>query len=174
MSQSRTISPRGFVSEGYGFQHMSNYERGDTAITELYTQWQQHGRAVVTWEFRMAVLKRAKDLFGRLDRWFFLQERVKGMNATQIAYLKDLVQFVRTGRRRVSQFTMLELLPEHTVVEKTNDRPNFAQALVDELGMIHPHEVLTKWCQHLGGFEDILCTLYVLFGDSRGRRGADA
>lgn len=135
-------------------------------ITKLYQDRVQRRLNSVGWNYRAEVLKMALQLFGRLPEWYRLQCEFPA-GEYQVRFLQDTFQYIATGKRKMSPLTMRELLiGSANTTSKTTTYPKDYDPF-EVLGTRLTANVIAKWCQHPGGFDDMLCTLYVLFGTSR-------
>ena len=139
----------------------------DPTIEDLYKSWSVRVSNTDSWKFKRLVVARCAQLFGDFHHWLMLQaannDNIYDLN---FEFLKDTVQYVRTGVRSAQLQTWKELLLEYPeprlgCASKVRSR---------ELGLTDPREFenfISMWCSYEGGFEDMLCTALVLFGSSK-------
>lgn len=139
----------------------------DEDVETLYKFFIERSVNTNAWAFRSRVIEAAARLFGDFRQWLILQSEgndcVYDLN---FAFLKDTVQFIRTGHREMSPLTWRELLLEHPPA-----KPGAANTQMrDELKLDDEKEFndfISLWCSKEGGFEDMLCTVHVLYGSSK-------
>ena len=172
--------PRGFVSilngEGLGQIPLTPADiietPSDPDVQLLYDMYVSRQVDPTSWKFRREVIRTCVRHFGNFHRWLAIQaaynDSVHGLN---FEFLKDTVQFIRTGRRDMSTFTWNDLLLEHPQEQAGVASPR----RLDAFQITDPKEledVIGKWCSHENGFEDMLCTAHVLYGVSKKPMGA--
>lgn len=136
----------------------------DPAIETLYKLYMTHSVNSETWPFRRRVIQRCSQLFGNFEQWLRLQitsnDSIYGLN---LEFLRDTVQFIRTGHRDMSVFNWHELVleypEEHHGVASPRRLDGFQLRTPGEF-----NNFIGDWCSHPGGFDDMLCTAHVLFG----------
>jgi hypothetical protein len=139
----------------------------DSRIEDLYKSWSTRVSNTESWKFKKLVVARCAQLFGDFYHWLIIQsadnDNIYDLN---FEFLKDTVQYIRTGVRSAQLQTWKELLleypePQIGCASKVRSR---------ELMLTDAREfenVIGKWCSYDGGFEDMLCTALVLFGSSK-------
>lgn len=140
---------------------------GDATVTTLYDLFVNRQVDTTAWEFRKRVLEAAQRLFGRIDEWLLLQSENAHMRGYNLEFIQDTLNFIRTGERAMQIVTWIELLHEQSDIEQgTLDArgPNsfFALKAGEDTVLL-----LQKWCAQPNGFQDLMCTLHVMFGRSR-------
>lgn len=166
--------PRGYLavvdSAGLGIQGQTNELNElpfDPEVEALYKLFINRTVSTTSWQFRARVVTCAARLFGNFHQWLALQavgnDFIYDLN---FEFLKDTVQFIRTGHRDMSVFNWQELLMEHP-----DARPGAASPRrLDEFRLTDSAEfenVIGMWCSKEGGFEDMICTVHVLYGVSK-------
>lgn len=167
--------PRGYVTLGVGTaqDNVPAYKKseesdGHKTIEELYKQY--IGRQVnsSSWEnFRSKVVIEAVKTFGDFHRWLYFQavhnDHIYDVN---FDFIVDTLQFIRTGKRDAGVLVWKELLLEHPEV-----RPGVANLKRADAFKINDAKefsnVIGMWCSQPNGFEDMLCTVHVLYGVSK-------
>lgn len=139
----------------------------DAVIESLYKVYMGYLVNPDSWEYRKRVIAQCSKLFGNFRSWLVLQlvgnDYIYGLN---LEFLRDTVQYIRTGHRDMSVFSWQELLLEHPDVHPGTAGPH---RLVD-FGLQDAKEFdnfIGLWCSKPGGFEDMLCTVHVLYGASK-------
>ena len=139
----------------------------DPIIESLYKVYMGQMVNSDSWEYRKRVIAQCSKLFGNFRSRLLLQlvsnDYIYGLN---LEFLRDTVQYIRTGRRSMSVFNWQELLLEHP----DNHSGTAGPQRVAEFGLGNIKEFdnfIGEWCSKEGGFEDMLCTAHVLFGVSK-------
>ncbi len=140
---------------------------GDATFMVLYKQFLSHQVNTDGWEYQSSVIKSAMRLFGNYAIWAGFQassnDRVNGL---ALAFIKDTVDFLRTGYRHMSVITWRDLVednPEAILNSASRKR------MVDVLGDISDiiHNPLGLWLSKPDGFGDLIISLYICFGTER-------
>lgn len=162
MSGEVIIYPRGFSRfRGTTDVITTVFSGGDGAVEMLYDV--NLARTVNTegWDYRSKVISEGARLLGGDFKYFLaynasMNDRVYGLN---FEYLVDTANFIRTGRRKLSNTTWIELLLE-------KPEPSLGIANQKRYLSVHKEDSLTlgQWLAQPDGFEDFLTTLHILFG----------
>lgn len=143
-------------------------------VESLYRSYISHAASMTDFDFRRKVLITALSAFGTplFDYWFMQQLHSPSCGDMHRRFLDDTLKFISEGRREVSISTWLSLLnfsdegevnfnlseraAEHFGISTGGyNRHSKNTSLVDNIQM---------WTSQPNGFEDLLCTLHVLFG----------
>lgn len=141
------------------------YSDGDKEVTELYNEYMSSSGTFQNWETILRVIKCVKRLIPDMDRFFADQRLNPYLHGTNFDYLYEVAKFINGGRRGVSNVNHLMLLQSYAHREFI-DRQRKAPR-IDPCGQLNGATRLhyvSKWLHHSGGIEDIVCTMYVLFG----------
>lgn len=163
--QSYQFSPVGFRSPLY--EGGKTEPEPDDLIT---TAWEKlttdpKGEAN-SWEFRRKVINRAMDLFRFFPEWLQAQEENPKLTPHMRAFLEDTLSFINTGRRRmaiVSRAYCLQAeleLPNKPKYRRGRSTPKLKMML-----NIDGKDYMYHWLKHDNGFEDLLATVNVIFGE---------
>lgn len=159
--------PRGY-SGGEASSQPANYTReGDPEINQLYDKYCQGNSHSGSWSFRRQVLAAAKRLLNGHTNWFIRQDANPMVMAYTYEFLLDTLRFVATGRRRISIHCWPDLLshnPEDGLT-RISERQQIAEAFVDLALSTSVDAVLQRWCGQPKGFDDLMVTLHLLFGE---------
>jgi len=173
------LYPRGYVSpltealsgEPTRVQKMNGVElvsvSSDPVIEQLYKLYMSRLVPQESVEFKLQVVQRCARIFGDFKSWLRLQvtanDNIYGWN---LEFLKDTLEYIRTGQRKTSISTWQELLLEYP-----DPHPGTAghqrMKLIGAEDLSDLNDVIGMWCSHKGGFIDMLCTAHVLFGVSK-------
>lgn len=139
---------------------------GDQAVSELYRLYQVGDRDTQNLSFRFRVLDCALRLFGDFRQWMILQRNNPDLVGYNLEFLRDTLAYIIYGRRSMSPMIWGDLVREtqdHMTTPHHLSLPDLA--VPDDLTTA---QVLQLWCSRKGGFEDLLQSLFVLFGTERG------
>jgi len=163
--QSYQYAPLGFRSPLYG--EVKETPEADPFITAA---WQKmiapHGNNAGTWEFYRKVINRALDLFGFFPDWLEAQEGNSRLSPHMRAFVEDTLSFINTGKRRMAVISRAQCIFFEREGEKipsyhgTRNVPKLKTML-----NVRGEDYMFHWLNHPGGFNDMLATINVLFGD---------
>lgn len=142
-------------------------------IEKLFEEWRSMGRKSTDVDFVEDVISAALQAFGTVDmyEWCYMQTLSPYFTANHRQYLNETFEFIETGKRKFSHPTWLRLLrleladPMDAKVYYTYQ--DFFR-IKDAVLVKPPMDVYTfveRWLSQPGGFDDMLQTLHVLFGD---------
>lgn len=141
-------------------------------IEEVWSAMIRHQGKMLEFDFREKLLTVALGAFGTQDFKLWVNTNIRGPSTGELhaEFIEDTLLFIASGKRRLAVMTWLPLLTLSDL--KTN--ANVPTALINSF-FIQPNDrgecnvnlvdVLQRWCHHEGGFEDLIQTLHVLFGD---------
>lgn len=164
----RSVYPRGYdVVTPNGFAKLQVITvDGDTEVTQLYNQHMAKHGEYRSWAFQSAVLRAAKRLIGRsLLDWVERQTHNRNLNGPAIRFIADTIKFIETGRREISNINWLPLLtnmPQEDLIQ--NRKFELSSAHIDVVRKCN-NNYLQAWMDMPGGYEDLLVTLYILYGE---------
>lgn len=149
----------------------------DKSVDSLYRQRRADNELIKRFEFREEVLVRAYEVFGKksfLD-WVRLQIDQYTVGFLHRQFLMETVRFALTGEPRTtecSQFYRLLLATNASRKTLSSDR-HAGQSLKDLVGERDAtgfvmSDLLANWTQDVSGFDDLLSTMYVIFGRRQG------
>ena len=147
-------------------------------ITELYQKQISGGLEPTTLAFRNKVLVAALAAFGtmKFDQWYLQQLRSPAYGDTHSRFLDDTLNFISGQAREMHPMTWAGIVamdtntaipaPYSKVADKFFDLKSILQGSntcirKDRTELV---DVIQSWCSRPKGFEDMLCTLNVLFG----------
>jgi len=165
--------PRGYICRiafapgGDPVPEITNVSAQPSVEVLMKVRESNSSRDTSSWSFQGQVIALAAKLFGNFRQWLLLQlttnDNIYDLN---LRFLQDTVQFIRTGQRLTSVQNWLEMLAEYP-----DARPGCAgQQRADAFDIGDTHEFddfISMWCSKEGGFEDMLCTMNVLFGPTK-------
>lgn len=127
---------------------------------ELYQRVFDKDYDVTSWHYRMEVLRCAMALIGNLNSWIAAHDQSTYVYGRRYDFLVDTMDFAKLGKRHLSAQNWLELIDE-------DPEPNVRESRHCELPRpqaIRTETFLAQWCAQPKGFQDMLCSLNVLYG----------
>ena len=140
-------------------------------ITELYKNYQTDTSIIRDIDVRERILKLAAINFGRagITEWTSIQNKFAKVSYAHLEYILDTIGFIVCGKRNTSPAIWENL------IRKTSAGPFVELEKSEELRLILKDVnscvnggisiQLNSWVGHLGGYEDLLYTLWLIFGD---------
>lgn len=140
--------------------------QGDPRVHDLYLVFTNEPRKAVTWEFRKKVIELAQSLFAGNFNWFIRQDANASIVDQNYMFLLDTVRFIATGHRRLSIYTWPALISYNVPVGNSVDQRNDISKLFIEFALAtDTTTVLSKWISRKNGFDDLMYTMHMLFGN---------
>lgn len=140
--------------------------RGDQSVAALYRIYEAGMQDTRNLDFRLKVWDCAMRLFGDFREWMQLQRGNANIIGYNLEFLRDTLKYITQGTRELSPLTWLDLLTEkseHSAIAHHLTLPELAIP-----ANVSTAEIIQLWCSHKNGFDDLLQTLFVLFGAARG------
>lgn len=165
-----TIYPRGFAPAltpgGDNISARVAAVDGDEQVTLLYKEFFAKHGDYRSWEFKAQILRAAKRLIGRNFRaWIDRQVANPYLNDNAISFIADLLKFIRSGRRSIDTLNWLPILqniPSEGLVQARRIKLSEEDLkFADSLGQYY----LSAWLRQHNGIEDLLISLYCMFGE---------
>lgn len=171
------VYPRGFMSGARcdDIEDVDNTMRthvieveGDPIIMTLFNEYQSKASSRYSNEFRLSVMTRLMQLIGPFNDWVSRQVN-NNVYLYDINYdfLIDTIRFINTGKRSISNIlTWYDLLNEYPDRQPgvTSDRWN---SIVKDASNLHKDDYIVPWFSHTTGFDDIMMSAVIMFGDSK-------
>jgi hypothetical protein len=147
----------------------------NASIEILYAQYIKRSADTKSFEFREAALITALHAFGlpNFYNWYMSQLAADTVGDMHVRFLADTLKFLHTGRREMTLETWAQLVkPDSEAI-----RPITPCAMAKEYFRMENREyplnpalfsmadTIQQWCAQPQGFEDLLGTLHVLFGN---------
>lgn len=143
-------------------------------VDELYRAHIDRVGMLNSYEFRKKLLKAALKAFGTLsfEHWYRQQITSPAFGDLHSKFLDDTLIFITTGKRQQHMLTWTSLLDYSDAdVEETKMSAvahEFfgvsANGITRERRNDRLEEVIQRWVSQPGGFDDLLCSLHILFG----------
>lgn len=139
---------------------------GDAEIDRLVNIYLSGRVNYQSWKFRREVLEATTRLLRNFQHFLNQQRTNPHLYGYNYEFLLDTLRYIETGRRRMSIQSWKGLMSEH--LPPSNDFKSRSRILVDgkvpTLVKASTAEVISKWCSHKNGFEDLFQTMVVMFG----------
>lgn len=144
-------------------------------ITKLYNKWCGDPNCLKDFDTREELLRYAKQLFGNPSffKWVNLQVNYADLADLHEAFLTDTLEYLVNSERRLETVQWIRMLEK--AIKSVENTVNFDRFFDKELygrkvgyDKILPSnlvEILRIWTSKPKGFEDLLVTLYVIFGN---------
>jgi hypothetical protein len=169
------LYPRGFIAPSPRSDIIRVTGSGD--ITALYDQMMQRQVNHNGWAYQKRVLQVAMNCFNNFPQFITTQKNNPFLYGYNYEFLIDTLRFIQTGRRRVSVQNWLALLLEnHSPNNDYRDRGS-SKDIHDFLKAVGSSDtsVVSAWVSRPGGLNDLVVSLYIMFGEVRDKRSkADA
>jgi hypothetical protein len=157
---------------------LSKY-RFSPAVHDLYKDWCGNSDLLKDFDFREKILKTAIESFGTYNfyDWLTLQSTKPTLSDLHKTYILDTLEYLMLDQpRKIDNTSWMRLL-------QADDRPNAVVIDVKQYFMSKPGSLATSdvrlpskmlsilklWVSKERGFEDLLMTLYIIFGDRSAR-----
>lgn len=167
MNQNTTrVSPRGFIYVYENGGKVADTNRPDMELQALFNRFRQHEVTPSAWPFRKQVMTVAMRLLTPFPSWVAAQYQNPYLYGRNFEFFEDTLRYLQTGRRRMEPMNWIELMDE-----RPSDRPHLSrrpvnQALMPRVKMAAKSQDILSlaWCARPGGFDDLLHSLYVMYG----------
>lgn len=154
----------------------------NAGIESLYGQYLRGNLASEMHEFRERVFIAALNAFGTKNffDWYVIQTEAASTGSIHTDFLEDTLKFISTGKRDMCLENWQALIKmganngNSGMSPKAkeffgilNDRPlsDFAKTNDEAFELARLESIIQRWCSVPGGFEDLLISLHILFGD---------
>lgn len=171
MAGTNSVRPMGNDSRDYSGGQFKAAQRftmrqGDPRVHQLYLDFTTYPRETIYWSFRRKVVDLAQQLFSGNFNWFIRQDTNALITDQNYMFLLDTVRFIATGHRRLSIYTWPTLLSYEVPLGASVDSRKEISDLFIELALnTDVNTIIQKWLSHKNGFNDMMYTLNMLFGN---------
>lgn len=140
---------------------------GDPRVHELFMEFTNFPKQAITWAFQKRLIELAQDLFAGEYSWFIRQDANALLNNQNYGFVLDTVRYIATGRRKFSIHTWPALLTYEvpTITESVEGRRDIYLLMQDLAVATQSDQFLAQWLSHKDGFNDMMYTLHMLFGN---------
>jgi hypothetical protein len=170
------LFPRGY-SGGQAQSRARFTERGgDEEISALWERYTSPLNQSTQWSFRAKVIGAAKRLLSGNRSWFLSQDQNPYVAEYNYQFVIDTLRFIATGRRRLSVHAWRDLVSHAPAsgLASVEERHAIADAFETFKLNTSVDQLLQLWLAQPGGFDDLINTLNILFGDIHIRVDHDA
>lgn len=172
------VYPRGFISGARNDdvemdmsmvgKPTTEQVEGDDIIMGLFNEYMAKTYIRHSTAFQIQVVKRFLQLTGPFNLWMERQvSRNRYLYDQNYEFLLDTFKFIHTGRRSISNLlSWYQLMSEYPSPEVgvTQDRWTSHTRKVSNKPT---EDLLAKWLSHPTGFDDLMMTAFIMFGDSK-------
>lgn len=146
----------------------------NTEVENIWRQFKSGDKFLNSFGFRKKILQTALKAFGTMSfyEWCLLQVENPYATDMQKRFINDTLNFIQTGKRSVTIASWLTLV---NVVDEASSTGSEVQIQIEEFFgtrlPIHAQadkqldKIICRWLTNRNGFEDLVGTLHVLFGD---------
>lgn len=164
------LYPRGFIAPSALGDLVRVTGSGDVNL--VYDQMMQRSVNSNGWSYQKRVLQVAMNCFNDFSQFLLIQKNNPFLYGYNYEFLIDTLRYIQTGRRRVSIQNWLPLLLEnHAPNNAWRDRA-VSRDIQDFLQAVGRSDsnVVSNWVSHPGGLNDLVVSLYIMFGEVRDRK----
>jgi hypothetical protein len=141
-------------------------------IEQIWSHLLRYNHAILDFDYRQKVLLVALNAFGTDDfmKWTMAQFAGPSTGELHAEFIEDTLDFIMTGKRKLHLTSWLPLLTlsdlnTNVTVPSEKIKTFFVEPETKVARNVKLIDVLQRWCSHEGGFEDMIQTLHILFGD---------
>jgi hypothetical protein len=162
------VFPRGYSGGQSKTVNADRKRVGDPEVDVLFEEFTSHANNSMHWVFRKRVIKCAKRLLSGSSNWFIQQDINPLVTAYNYQFLLDTLRFIATGRRRISIHAWPDLLAHWSEdsLAQVNERHDIADMFRELALSTSTDALLQKWCSNPKGFDDLMYSLNLLFGEA--------
>lgn len=141
-------------------------------VDDLYEEWSKNNTLIKTMEFREKIIKAAKNAFNNVSiyNWLNTQKYANTVTSTHENFISETIGFVLGSPRSIQTSQWIRLLEVSEKAQSINldidkyfNRNNIQNQLKFSSSLLT--DFIVKWVSQPNGFEDMLLSLYVVFGD---------
>lgn len=158
------------------FTPQVNSVDANPVVETLYGQWINRSPETTSFEFRKKVLIAALDAFGtdNFYEWFAAQHASPAFGDLHKRFLEDTLFFLQNGKRQMDLMTWTSLVTINDAGERLFETTELAREFFGIADADHQWrrpdnrkitEVIQKWLTHARGFDDLVGSLHLLFGN---------
>lgn len=151
----------------------SDFVISNKDIESLWTQYKTGDRFIASFGFREQILKTAIEAFGTDSFYDFCKIQTQSPYFTDMhkRFLNDTFNFILTGRRTLNIFSWMKLI-EFKIPQSSEEQVEYNIGeffnLNKPLTFRRDPSILNAiqcWVSNANGFDDMLGTLHIFFGD---------
>jgi len=139
--------------------------KGDVSVKMLYGIYTARTNGSHSWKYQSMVLQSAHRLFGNFIDWVARHQEDRNIAGYNAKFLAETLNFIQQDTpRSMSAIVWKDVMENYnssyySVSVDANMKANRYHTKSEETSRI-----LTKWVTKRNGFDDLVTTLYVLFG----------
>jgi len=137
---------------------------GDLTITTLFDIYCCKTAASRSWRFQDLVLSSAVSLFGDFSRWLNQQIFDANLVGNNRKFLEETIDYIHGKPRTLSVLVWKDIMVNYNGSYHSSS----VRSLIDNSHIVGrgltTAAALSKWVSQRNGFDDLLLTLYVMFG----------
>lgn len=161
------VFPRGY--SGGQSRNQSNFTNrgGDAEMSELWAVYSAPNNQSTGWSFRKRVLKTAKRLLTDNSNWFIAQDKNPNVVEYNYQFVVDTLRFIGTGRRQININAWGDLVSHAPTggLKGVSERHEIADIFRTLQLTTSVDALIQLWCSHPKGFDDLINSINILFGD---------
>jgi len=139
--------------------------RGDETVSELFRVYEQGAVDVTGMDFKLRILDCGLRLFGDIREWMLLQRNNPNLLGYNLEFLRDTLKYIATGERDLSPLIWLDLVTERSLHSTQAHHLTLPELSIPK--EIETPQMLQLWCSRKNGFQDLVQSLFLLFGRAR-------
>ena len=158
------------------FTPQVNSVDANPTVETLYGQWINRHPETTSFDFRKKVMIAALDAFGtdNFYEWFVAQHASPAFGDLHKRFLEDTLYFLQNGRREIDLTTWTSLITVSDSGERSAELTNEVKEFFGIPDADHQWrrsqnrqltEVVQKWLAPARGFDDLVGSLHLLFGN---------
>lgn len=150
-------------------------------VQELYKEYNANTNVVLRMEFRERLLKAAMAAFGTHSFWIWYENQFRSplVEASHLSFLDDTLNFIMCGQRQFHHNVWLRLLENDNVAREqlvvmAHGSVKATEKAIEYFGLTNNSygpkcnseliKTIQRWTSHDNGFDDLMRTLHLLFG----------
>lgn len=139
-------------------------------ITALHKAWHGDQSLLTKFEFREKILKEAKQAFAFLtgtsfQKWVQLQVDKESVTDMHMHFLNETIGFIFGKTRTMTVHQWYSLLEARSTNNHSDISLNINNLGIDSSSIYSLEKVIQLWVSRKDGFEDLLNSLFVIFGE---------
>ena len=141
-------------------------------VVELYTHWCEDPTVLKDFEFRERIISLAKSSFGEpsIFKWFNLQKQYANLSNLHIMFIYDTFNYLLGQPRKIQSIQWITLLEASIKTQTVSVDINkyFDKTFIKSSSGYLPSKLtdfISLWLNKPNGFEDLLITLFIIFGN---------
>lgn len=139
-------------------------------LDKLFEQHVNDGKIIANFEFREKLLASTMDAINNKNffDWCYVQAQSEYYSELHYRFLKDTLDFIYTGERKVTIESWLYLIKADKTTASNIKLPDVLKGCRDRNGLVE--NVITDWTKQRHGFKDLLYFGKIVFGKTSARR----